>query len=51
MPLQQHRIICDIFSLGFQHIIFARPVTFIFEAFQMGKEIYGVTVVVGLMDW
>jgi len=51
MPLQQRRIICDIFSLGLQHIIFAHPVTFLFEAFQMKKEMYGVTVVVGLMDW
>jgi hypothetical protein len=50
-PLQQHRIICDIFSLGLQHIIFAHPVTFLFEAFQMQMEMYGVTVVVGLMDW
>jgi len=51
MPLQQHRIICDIFSLGLQHVIFAHLATFIFEAFQMKVEMYGVIVVVGLMDW
>jgi hypothetical protein len=49
--LQQHRMICDIFCLGLQHIIFAHPDTFLFEAFQMNMETYGVTVVVGLMDW
>jgi len=51
MQLQQHRIICDIFALGLQHIIFAHPVTFLFKAFQMKMEMNGVTVVVGLMDW
>jgi hypothetical protein len=51
MPLQQHRITCDIFSFDLQHVIFAHPVTFLFQAFKIKMEMYGVTVVVGLMDW